>query len=841
MQAMIYAIDELVNRNPKLLPGLKVGWTLIDSCKSRELAMASLEYHFRKSNIFQLLSSRNLNYANLDPFVRTLQYNLNNTVSSEPPIIGVIGEDSDHLTIPLAYYTSSFRVIQITYNSRTTALSSGVMCPYFYRTSISYKQQAEAIADIISNFNWNWVSVIVTGSTIDREFSTTLLRQFSFKKICVANNIVISNNYTQSDMISAIQNLKKTIKSKVVILTGNNKIIYALLKQAQSQRLTGITWIGTYNWLTEAQIANISSDIIRGAISIDVNKKIIRHFDDYLRKLNLCDSHGNPWLFDARKEISKSATANCKYGPQMARILKRTFYVPQSFTAFIMDAVLALAYSLHHKLGCTNTSCPALNAMEINRDREQLNHCLRNIQFQGVSSDLIHFNSDGSSGTGFNFVNYQNVYINNLQSLSPIVVGNWSKENGLTINSTKIVWNSNKTPTSRCSRDCKPGYRVNHDSSLPLKLWTCCWNCRKCSRYSISTTYNQLNCSRCRNFFYSNSNGTQCISYKVLRFNWRGAFAILFYIISSLCVIKMIFTWVVIYVYRNTPVIKGSNYPLMNLLLFWYAICILTAGVFLAPDNSTLCQIRLILINITQIGTSVTIICRVNQVALIFHRGFKNNFQNLFTKTRTQIILIFTVLTVTSSIILLITQIQPVNILKIELADNTMDLMCDYSSSPALICIIVFWLATLILSCYLAFRIRSLPGNYNESKNIAAAVLMYAAIDMIGFPAFLSTTGRLRKLIGCSVALFYGIVTNACYFLPKLYIIFFQPESNTREQAMVSIAEYNFSKVDPNSKVSAILVSFNKNSSTSSPLELRKKVTASRIQPQNNSITETEY
>ena len=38
-QAMIYAIQTLINNNSKLLPDINLGWTIIDSCSSRELAV----------------------------------------------------------------------------------------------------------------------------------------------------------------------------------------------------------------------------------------------------------------------------------------------------------------------------------------------------------------------------------------------------------------------------------------------------------------------------------------------------------------------------------------------------------------------------------------------------------------------------------------------------------------------------------------------------------------------------------------------------------------------------------------------------------------------------------
>ena len=64
-QSMMYAIDELVNKNSSILPGIKVGWTLIDSCSSLEHVLASLNYHFKLSGIF---NNHNLHY-NI-PYIR---------------------------------------------------------------------------------------------------------------------------------------------------------------------------------------------------------------------------------------------------------------------------------------------------------------------------------------------------------------------------------------------------------------------------------------------------------------------------------------------------------------------------------------------------------------------------------------------------------------------------------------------------------------------------------------------------------------------------------------------------------------------------------------------------
>ncbi|EDV22001.1 uncharacterized protein TRIADDRAFT_17317, partial [Trichoplax adhaerens] len=162
---MIYAIDKLINDNPNLLPGIHVGWTLMDSCSSRELAITALTANvfLSEPEEFPELECE-INIDNLNKTQITIMDGLNANKTNHPPTFGILAEKSEFVTLSTASFTSSLRLPQISYFSFSSLLTNRKFYPYFYRTSPPHHAQVDALMDIATKFNWNWGSVVVAGS-----------------------------------------------------------------------------------------------------------------------------------------------------------------------------------------------------------------------------------------------------------------------------------------------------------------------------------------------------------------------------------------------------------------------------------------------------------------------------------------------------------------------------------------------------------------------------------------------------------------------------------------------------------------------------------------------------
>ena len=252
-QSMMYAIDELVNKNSSLLPGIKVGWTLIDSCSSLEHVLASLNYHLKLSGIF---NNHNLHYNINGTLLPNDQCNVNSTL--RPPIIGVVGEENDEITLPVAFVTGALKVLQIGYNSYSSIFNNRNLYPYFYHTSPSFAYQIKALLEVAAHFKWNWVSFITAGSVITSNYQQFLSHMCKSKQICISYSAVINSNHTKSYLKKVVKKLKFLTKTDAVIVLGDGNIIIELLKEAELQNVTNKTWIGSYTWLAPVHLKKIN-------------------------------------------------------------------------------------------------------------------------------------------------------------------------------------------------------------------------------------------------------------------------------------------------------------------------------------------------------------------------------------------------------------------------------------------------------------------------------------------------------------------------------------------------------------------------------------------------------
>lgn len=808
-QAMVYAVDNMVNGNPNLLPGLKLGFIIVDSCSSSKLAMTALSTSLLLSKLrytTNLPCGISSQTFNADTYVNHYLQDVNSNLIKGSPLLGVIGEKLDDITTLLASYTSSLQLSQISYYSFNSVLNNRRLYPNFYRVSPPIHAQIQAIIDIVAKFKWNWISVIVASTNSDDSIMQTLNIMSQQQNICIYHTATIYDNTNTSDMIRTISVLKNASRSNVIALVGEERIIYRFLKEAEKQSLTGKTWIGSYSWFYSLRIMNISADIIGGALGIKLRRNSLNEFGTYLNRLNLCHNNQNPWFVKAWQEklysigISNQILVNkCELDDDLKHRLAPTFYSVKYIAAFVIDAVLALAYALHNKLGCNKTHCPPIDGYQFHKDHQLYNQFVKNVTFKITSSDYFHFGSDGSSRFSFDIVNFKSIYDANISAykINPSVVGSWKEKSGLSLNEQSITWNGNKPwfhiPLSRCSDDCQPGYYLKNDANATVMHQGCCWLCLPCQQHSITTLFNQRKCIQCSNFTFSNENKTDCIEGNTEHFNWQSLFAILYYFLMSLYTITLLFIWTVIIRNRHTPIVKGSNVILSYILLFFATFCLVVAVMDIVPNSEMLCNARIYVIGFYQIGLQATVVIKTIQIWLIFRQSINRALQlTKITQTRYQVVFIIATLVFVLGLAFALSFYKPVLLRKQISTQDQIHLVCLYSNSPSVMTIFAALGILEIASFIVAFKARSLPENFNEARFIFISTLLLFCVSLTTVPVYLSSTGEIQMIIGFFSNLISGVITLSCFFIPKIFIIYFRPELNTPAVAIASVTNFTF-------------------------------------------------
>ncbi|EDV21994.1 uncharacterized protein TRIADDRAFT_59554 [Trichoplax adhaerens] len=694
-QAMIYTIEELINHNPALLPNIQVGWTLLDSSSSINQTMellSSVLSNQKLSNTGQ--SHTKINNTNNAP--SSLPEPIYNISANSSPIFGVIGAKLYNITVKTASYTSKNHFTQVSYFFNQS-LTDQQQFPYFYSTSVPDDLYWYAIKEIITYFNWNWISIVIAGNTISENIIQDINRLPQNHGICYDEILMIDQNYTLSSITKIILKLKNQTKSEVVVLLGNELIIYRFFQQADIHQLTGKTWIGSYHWLISPSIYSIRSSILNGVIGISFNSVTMQAFNLYLDRLNLCNNLDNIWFRQALQEILSidAKIPNCTFNKTRIRYFQ-AFYKISPISAFVMDATLALAHALHKYLGCNETYCPSISEKSFNN--QQFNNILSKIRFDGISSRSFRFAPNGNSQISFNIVNLQSSMNSNTSRFEPVDIGYWNQNEGLILNE------------------------------------------------------------------------------------------------ESLYLLLLIFIWTIMIAKRQTPIVKGSNFILINLLLAFLALLVLVSVLHLLPATPEVCAVKNYLVTTSCIGIYTTILCKTNQVKNIFQNVTNmSSRRKQYTKTYCQVAFILAFLFLSNGILTAFIIILPFPLLKYRDGNQTViDCNIQYFYGHInLVC----WSIVIVSTClYLAYKTRSLPENFNESKYIFMSTLAVSIIAIATFMVDSFTSGVATIALSITNTLLLGAAPMIFLFLPKLYIIFFRPHLNTRAQATKNISHFTFAK-----------------------------------------------
>lgn len=102
----------------------------------------------------------------------------------------------------------------------------------------------------------------------------------------------------------------------------------------------------------------------------------------------------------------------------------------------------------------------------------------------------------------------------------------------------------------------------------------------------------------------------------------------------------------------------------------------------------------------------------------------------------------------------------------------------------------------LSLACiYYAFKGRKIPENFNEARYIGFAMYIVLLCSAAYYPVVFGLEGWYVGVIGGVTTLVSSFALLGCMFGPKVYVIIFSPEQNTREAISTEITKYSLSSV----------------------------------------------
>uniref|UniRef100_A0AAA9T621 Glutamate metabotropic receptor 2 n=3 Tax=Bos TaxID=9903 RepID=A0AAA9T621_BOVIN len=349
LEAMLFALDR-INRDPSLLPGVRLGAHILDSCSKDTHALEQALDFVRASLSRGADGSRHIcpdgSYA---------------THGDAPTAItGVIGGSYSDVSIQVANLLRLFQIPQISYASTSAKLSDKSRYDYFARTVPPDFFQAKAMAEILRFFNWTYVSTVAS----EGDYGETGIEAFELearaRNICVATSEKVGRAMSRAAFEGVVRALLQKPSARVAVLFTRSEDARELL--AATQRLNAsFTWVASDGWGALESVVAGSEGAAEGAITIELASYPISDFASYFQSLDPWNNSRNPWFREFWEQRFR-----CSFRQQdcAAHSLRAVPFEQESKIMFVVNAVYAMAHALHnmHRALCPNTTrlCDAM-------------------------------------------------------------------------------------------------------------------------------------------------------------------------------------------------------------------------------------------------------------------------------------------------------------------------------------------------------------------------------------------------------------------------------------------------------------------------------------------------
>ncbi|KXJ23722.1 Extracellular calcium-sensing receptor [Exaiptasia diaphana] len=772
-EAMKFAVQR-INEDDSILPGLKLGYVIMDCCQSPVLGV---------KNVYKLaLHNRQASLSNRShPVVAVIGGLVSETALSVSTILQAVG-------------------LPIIGSLATSEQLSSKFHRTFLRTIPADGNQAKAISDIIEHFGWRYVAAIAEDDSYGRSGVLALQRESRKRQSFVVgiSEFVLQSQYDR--IPSIVYKLKERATVRVIILWMLHATGKAVLQEALRQNVVERTWIMSES-ISMQSAEHLGANIISRGNYIGVlpRRRVYEPFRKHILRFTPKTSIGNPWWEELWKEEFGCQPKDCARDVRV----KGDFLMKlcNDYIPFVVDAVYALAHALDAIEKCKYPQgllkggrCPSGPISRVNSD--DLYVYLRKTRFKGLTG-MIEFDENGDPTDALFDIVYFNVnetHGNFTKVPLKTNIGSWGKKanRSLTLNSDLITWNGRKDPgPSECREECRPGKRKAITTAF-------CWECIGCAEGWITKESGQMNCSKCPWTQYSNSERTACVDLPLINVKWRDVSSMLLIIFSLLGVFLCLVVLVVLIKYKSTPLVKASSPEMCFLLLLATASCFMLSFLYIAEPTDVICAtlqpLRYIIFTV-----SCSILgLKTVRIVHAFQMNTEKNFIKKLVKTASRQLFSLGVLFAIDIVLAFCwVAIDPPNLHISVTQDGYIFLSCEdfkrKSGKVMMMCMLCYMIVIALWSTFYSFRARNLPGNFNEAKYIAFSMYIILLSWIAYFPVGYALQGWYVAVVSCATSLVSGYGVLGCIFFPKLYVIFMHPGKNTRDSVRAEL--HVFSRV----------------------------------------------
>lgn len=275
-----------------------------------------------------------------------------------------------------------FQIPQISYASTSAKLSDKSRYDYFARTVPPDFYQAKAMSEILRFFNWTYVSTVASEGDYGETGIEAFEQEARMRNICIATSEKVGRSMNKKTYDGVVRALLQKPNARVVVLFTRSEDARELLAAAHRANVS-FMWVASDGWGALESVVAGSEAVAEGAITIELAAYPIQEFATYFLNLHPYNNSRNPWFREFWEQKFKCSfhTPDCS-----RHSLKTGKFEPESKITFVVNAVYAMAHSLHnmHRALCPNTTKLCDSMKPVNGKRFYKDFML-NVNFDGES------------------------------------------------------------------------------------------------------------------------------------------------------------------------------------------------------------------------------------------------------------------------------------------------------------------------------------------------------------------------------------------------------------------------------------------------------------------------
>uniref|UniRef100_A0A3Q2R0R6 Extracellular calcium-sensing receptor-like n=1 Tax=Fundulus heteroclitus TaxID=8078 RepID=A0A3Q2R0R6_FUNHE len=732
-RTMIFAIEE-INNSSELLPGIKLGYQIHDSCIAVPVAA-----HVA----FQLSNGQ-------DPM-----FYQGSNCSQSGVVMAAVGDSGSTPSISISRIFRSFSIPLVSPFATCACLSDKQQHPTFFRTIPSDQFQADGLAKLVKHFGWTWIGAVRSDSDYGNYGMASFLDAALREGICVE----YSEPFYRTDPPSKIKRVADMIRrstATVVVAFAASGDMKVLLEELARDPPPPRQWIGSEGWVTDPHL--MSFTFCSGAIGVAIQKAVIP------------------------VAVSSVLTEECD-GTEDIKRLENPYTETSQLRAtnMVYKAVYAIAHAIHNAV-CEKTNSTIHCDKNISLEPKQVFSKLKKVNFSR-NGYHVSFDAKGDPMAFYELVNWQKSESGVIELVTvgyydaSLPTGEQFRING------NLTWldGGTQVPVSVCSESCPPGTRKVLQKGKPI----CCYDCISCPEGEISNNTDSPDCFLCHEEFWPNAKKDKCVLKPVEFLSFDEVLGIILVVFSVSGACLAVTAAAIFFHHRTTPMVRANNSELSFLLLFSLTLCFLCSLTFIGAPSEWSCMLRHTAFGITFVLCISCVLGKTIVVLMAFKATLPgSNVMKWFgpLQQRMTVVCLALIQVIICTIWLVVSPPFPME--NITTYKEKIILECALGSAVGFWAVLGY-IGVLAVFCFvLAFLARKLPDNFNEAKLITFSMLIFCAVWITFIPAYVSSPGKFTVAVEIFAILASSFGLILCIFAPKCFIILFQPEKNTKKYLM---------------------------------------------------------